>query len=152
MNTVSGPDASRAPTGLPDALVEILDTLDAPALRDVAAYVDRRIEESHTPLAERVLAAADGDVVDVDDRGSYTLVRKRLSGQAGPGADSGTVALYHVTWETPPDGEETLRWHYLGDVLELPKVACSSCGAPLDERADSCPNCGHETGRLDTEE
>lgn len=149
---MSGPDAPTGPTGLPDALVEILDTLDAPALRDVAAYVDRRIEESHTPLAERVLADADVDDVAVDDRGSYTLVRKRLPDQAEAGADSGTVALYHVTRENPPDGEETLRWHYLGDVVGRPKEACSSCGAPLDERTDSCPSCGHEPGRPETEE
>lgn len=131
---MSAPDGSpRGPEQLPDQLVEALDALETPGLRAVRAYVDRRLASGQTPPVERVRAEADGEVLDVDDRGVYTLVRKR------PESDRETVSLYRVRLAEPLDGEEALHWSFLGDVRE---PVCGNCGSALEDRSDSCPDCG----------
>lgn len=103
---------------LPNTLVEKLDALEQPELRTVRKYVEQRLESSHPPLEEQIRDEAEGEVVDIEDQGIYTLVRMRPPAQEESEADSRPISLYHVTQERHPDGEETLHWSFLGDVQE----------------------------------
>jgi len=108
------PDTDR----LPDGLVETLDDLEYRDLRTVYNYVEQRLEEAHPPINEQIREEAEGDVLAIEDEGVYTLVRMRTPDTGDSDGDSQPVSLYHVTQERHPDGEETLRWSFLGDVTE----------------------------------
>ncbi|WP_198526039.1 hypothetical protein [Haloferax sp. ATB1] len=60
----------------PDMLADILDDLDAPALRAVRTYVERRLDDVRPSLRELIRSEVDGEIVDIEDHGAYTLVRK----------------------------------------------------------------------------
>lgn len=111
-------DESELTEQLPDALVEKLDTLDPRELRAVHNYVEQCLEDSQPSIEEQILEEAEGEVLDIEDQGIYTLVRKRPPNQEGAEKDSQPVSLYHVMKERHPDGEETLHWSFLGDVHE----------------------------------
>lgn len=114
---MSDPDDEQSRTEqLPQALVKELDALEPPELRAVHEYVDQRLEASRPPIEEQILEEAKGEVLDIDDQGIYTLVRKRPPSQGESNNDSQPVSLYHVTRERHPDGEETLHWAFLGKV------------------------------------
>lgn len=101
---------------LPDGLVGTLDDLDHAELHAVVQYAQQRLAESHHSIAEDVRAEGGEDVVSIDDRGGYALVRKRQSMPDDPDSDAGFSSLYLVTHETDMDGERSLHWSYLGDM------------------------------------
>ena len=132
---------------LPDALVEVLDDLDAPALRAVRAHVDQRLDDLRPTLREMIRSETGSEVVDITDSGPYALVRKYRS--SGDGSDTGPqpLALYRVTREKRLNGERRLHWSYLGDVAESADVECGNCGVPLGDSTTTCPHCGREPSR-----
>ena len=131
----------------PDALVESLDDLDVSTLRSVRTYLDQRIDDLRSTLPEMIRAETGDEIVDIIDRGPYTLVRKYPT----PRDDSDTypqpLFLYRVRREKRRNGEERLHWSFLGDVIEPPSVECGNCGVLLDESTAACPRCGEELSR-----
>lgn len=111
-------DGPPVPEQLPDSLIDHLDVLEAPELRAVHAYVERRLEECSTSIAKQILAEAAGEVVDIEDHEAYTLVRMHPPREEESDGDSQVISLYRVRRETQLDGEETLHWSYLGDVSD----------------------------------
>ncbi|WP_408959634.1 hypothetical protein [Natrinema sp. 74] len=109
-------DEQSVPDQLPDSLVKELDTLGSAELRVVHEYVEQRLTESQQPIEEQILEDAEGEVLSIEDRGIYTLVRKRPPSQGDSERETRLVSLYQVTRERHPDGEETLHWSFLGDV------------------------------------
>lgn len=143
MNDSAGePDAAQ---GLPDALVETLDGLEPRALRAVADYVEDRLANAQVPIADLIDAEGRRDVLDVDDRGPYTLVRTKTRGAMGADEDPRGVSLYHVSREQRLDGEETLHWSFLGDLYRSTMEASETCGAPAD--AETCPHGSEDAQR-----
>ncbi|WP_135827827.1 zinc ribbon domain-containing protein [Halorussus halobius] len=136
-------DEPVASDRLPSALVDRLDVLDVPGLRAARTYVDERIEHCTTPIRERILAEATGEILGIEDYGPYVLVRKRPEHRDVP-EDSQLVSLYHVTREKRPDSEETLNWSFIGQVMDVAVFDCEHCGRAVDERANYCPHCGHD--------
>ena len=132
---------------LPDALVDVLDDLDAPALRAVRAHVEQRLDDLRPTLREMIRSETENEIVDILDSRPYTLVRKHRSSGGGSGADPQPLALYRVTREKRLNGERRLHWSYLGDVAEPAGVECGNCGAPLDDSTTACPRCGEELSR-----
>ena len=132
---------------LPDALVDVLDDLDAPALRAVRAHVEQRLNDLRPTLRETIRSETDGEPVDIVDSRPYTLVRKYRSSGGGSEAGPQPLALYRVTREKRLNGERRLHWSYLGDVADPAGVECGNCGAPLDGSTTVCPRCGEELSR-----
>jgi len=132
---------------LPDVLVEVLDDLDAPALRAVRAHVDQRLDDLRPTLREMIRSETDGEIVDIVDDRPYTLVRKYRSSDGGSDAGPQPLALYRVTREKRLSGEEGLHWSYLGDVVEPAGAECGNCGVPLSDSTTACPRCGEELSR-----
>ena len=58
---------------LPDALVDVLDDLDAPALRAVRAHVEQRLDDLRPTLREMIRSETDSEIVDIVDSRPYTL-------------------------------------------------------------------------------
>ena len=129
---------------LPDALVEVLDDLDAPALRAVRAHVEQRLDDLRPTLRETIRSETEGEIVEIVDSRPYTLVRKHRSSDGGSDTGPQPLALYRVTREKRLNGERRLHWSYLGDVAESAGVECGNCGAPLGDSATTCPHCGRE--------
>ena len=94
---------------LPDALVEILDDLDVSTLRSVRTYLDQRIDDLHPTLPEMIRAEAEGEIVDITDRGPYTLVRKYPASRDSSDTDPQPLFLYRVKREKRLNGEELSR-------------------------------------------
>ena len=134
---------------LPDALVEILDDLDISTLRSVRTYLDQRIDDLRPTLPEMIRAETGGEIVDIRDRGPYTLVRKYPTSRDSSDTYPQPLFLYRVKREKRLNGEETLHWSFLGDVIEPPSVECGNCGVLLDESATVCSHCGEELSRED---
>ena len=132
---------------LPDALVDVLDDLDAPALRAVRARVEQRLDDLRPTLRETIRSETDSETVDILDSRPYTLVRKHRSSGGGSEAGPQPPALYRVTREKRLNGERRLHWSYLGDVAEPAGVECGNCGAPLDDSTTVCQRCGEELSR-----
>jgi hypothetical protein len=132
---------------LPDALVDVLDGLNAPALRSVRVHVEQRLDELRPTLREMVRSEADCEIVDIIDDRPYTLVRKYRSPGGSSDAAPRTLSLYRVKRETQLDGEVTLNWSYLGDVAEPVSVECRNCGNPLEDATAACPRCGETHSR-----
>lgn len=135
----------------PDTVVELLDDLDAPTLRAVRTYVEQRLDELRSSLRERIRSEADGTIVDIEDRGAYTLIRKYPLSQGDSENSSQSLLLYRVKREKRPNGEETLHWSCLGDVTERSGVECENCGALMDTYRAACPHCGEGEGHHDEE-
>lgn len=111
-------DEPTLPEQLSDSLIETLDTLEPSELHAVHEYVEERLESIHPPLEKQIREDATGEVVDIEDKELYTLVRMRTPAQEESEEDSQPISFYHVTRERHPDGEETLHWTFLGDVPE----------------------------------
>lgn len=109
-------DEPTAQEALPDELVETIDELDAPALRQLSTYVNQRLRDSTEPIAELIRGEAQGEILGIEDRGAYTLVRKRSPSQDGGESGPQPISVYHVTREILAGGEETLHWSFIGDV------------------------------------
>ena len=128
----------------PDALVEILDNLDAPTLRTVLTHVEQRLDDLRPTLPEVIRSETGGEIVDITDSGPYTLVRKHPPSGDSSDAGSQPLFLYRVKREKQLNGERSLHWSYLGDVTEPATVECRNCGVPLNESTTTCPHCGEE--------
>ena len=135
---------------LPDALVEILDGLDISTLRSVRTYLDRRIDDLRPTLPGMIRAETEGEIVDITDRGPYTLVRKYPTSGNSSDTYQQPLFLYRVKREKRLNGEERLHWSFLGNVIEPPSVECGNCGGLLDESTTACPHCGEELSRDET--
>ena len=129
----------------PDALVEILDDLDVSTLRSVRTYLDQRIDDLRPTLPEMIRAETEGEIVDIIDRGPYTLVRTYPTSGDSSHTYPQPLFLYRVKREKRLNGEERLRWSFLGDVIEPLSVACGNCGVLLDESTTA--HCGEELSR-----
>ena len=140
-----GPRTERQ--NLPDALVDVLDDLDAPALRAVRAHVEQRLDDLRPTLSDVIREKTGSYVVDITDSGPYTLVRKYRSSGDRSGAGRRTLSIYRVAREKRPNCEERLHWSYLGDVAEPVGVECGNCGVPLGESTTACPRCGEDLSR-----
>ena len=132
---------------LPDALVDVLDDLDAPALRAIRAHVEQRLDHLRPTLRETVRSETEGETVDILNSKPYTLVRKYRSSGGGSEAGPQPLVLYGVTREKRLNGERRLHWSHLGDVAEPADVECGNCGAPLGGSTTACPRCGEELSR-----
>ncbi|WP_121743696.1 hypothetical protein [Natronorubrum halophilum] len=116
---MSDPDDEQPPTErIPEALIEQLNALGPPGLRTVHEYVERLLESTQPPIEAQIREEATGEILDIEDWGIYTLVRKRPLGGGESSEDTPPVSLYHVTRERHLDGEEALHWAFLGDVHE----------------------------------
>lgn len=114
---MSPPDGGpTAPDELSRDLIEEIDALEAPALRALSSYVDQRLAASHKPIVEQIREEATGEIVDIEDRGPYTLVRMRAASDEDGEKGSQTVSVYHVTQEMQLDGEVALHWSFIGEV------------------------------------
>lgn len=133
-------------------LREQLGELDLSELRAALTYVEQRLDYCRPSIAEQIRAEADGEIVDIEDSGTYTLVRKRPIGQGDSKAAPQTVSLYRVRRQKQPNDEAALYWSYLGDVSDPAGIECGNCGVSLDERAGPCPRCGEGIARYDSEE
>ena len=131
----------------PAALVEILDDLDASTLRSVRIYLDQRLDSLRPTLPEMIRAETKGEIVDITDRGPYTLVRKYPTSRDSSDTYPQPLFLYRVKREKRLNDEERLHWSFLGDVIEPPSVECGNCGVLLDESTTACPHCGEELSR-----
>lgn len=147
-----GTDRPMPSERLPTALVEQLDALDVPELRAARAYVDDRIEHCRGPIRERILADATGEVLGIEDYGTYALVRKRAPHPGDSDAETQLVCYYHVRRGNQLHGEETLYWSFVGCVPNLMVSDCDHCGGPVDEQANFCPHCGAELSDASPEE
>lgn len=132
------------PADLPDTLVAQIDSLELPELKAVLSYVEQRIESPHPPIEEEIEANAPGEVIEIENHGTGTLVRTHPPNPDGPGANTEIVSLYHVRREQHPDGENTLHWTYLGDVHNAGQFRCEACGRTFDEDVAVCPHCGSD--------
>jgi hypothetical protein len=77
---------------LPDSLVDILDGLDAPALR-TGVHVEQRLDDLRPTLREMVRSEADCEIADIIDDSPYTLVRKYRSPGGSSDAAPRTLSL-----------------------------------------------------------
>ena len=98
---------------LPDALLDVLEDLDAPALRAVRAHVEQRLDVLRPALSDVIRSETGNDVVDITDGGPYALVRKYRSSGTRSGAGRRTLSLYRVAREKQLNGDERLHWSYL---------------------------------------
>ena len=114
---MSAPTERETP---PDRLAEILDDLDAAALRSVRTYVERRLDDFGCSMEKRIRSETEGKVVHVEDFGPYTLVWKQPP--YGGDAETRPLSLHRVKREKQTDGTESLHWSYLGKVVEEPGV------------------------------
>jgi len=133
---------------LPDTLIDILDELDAATLRAVRACVERRLDELRPSLRKQIQSEAEGEIVDIEDFGAYTLVQKYPPSEGTSEEASQPLILYRVKRETQPNGKGSLHWSYLGDVT---RVECENCGSLVNRHETACPNCGEETVHNDEE-
>lgn len=132
------------PDRLPNRLIERLDALDIPDLKAVLSYVEQRIESLHPSIKEEIQEEAAGEIIEINDHGSYALVRKHPPDPNGSGANRNIESLYHVRRERHPDGHESLHWVYLGDVHNAEHVRCGTCGRTFATDVAVCPHCGNE--------
>lgn len=128
----------------PDRLVEVLDDMDAPTLRGVRAYAEQRLDDIRPSVEERIRSESAGDIVDIDECGAYTLVRKYPSSGEDFETPSPPLTLYRVTRERQPDGEDTLHWSYLGAVTDRSRVECGNYGTLVPAHETGCSRCGTE--------
>ena len=132
---------------LPDALVEALGDLDAPAVRAVRAHVEQRLGDLRPTLSDVIRSKTGSEVVDITDSGPYALVRKYRASGDSSGAGQRTRSLYRGAREKQLNGEESLHWSYLEDVAEPAGVECEGCGIPLGDSTTARPHCGEELSR-----
>jgi hypothetical protein len=128
----------------PNTLIEILDDLDILTLRSVRTYLDQRIDDLRPTLPEMIRAETEGEIVDIRDRRSYTLVRKYPTSRDNSDTYPQPLSLYRVKREKRLNGKETLHWSFLGDIIEPLSIECGNCGVLLDESTTVCPHCGEE--------
>ena len=132
---------------LPDAFVETLDNLDVSTLRSVRTYLDQRIDDLRPTLPGMIRTETEGEIVDIIDRGPCTLVGKYPTSRDSSDTYPQPLFFYRVKREKRLNGEETLYWSFLGEVIEPPSVGCGNCGVLLDEPTTACPHCGDELSR-----
>ena len=92
---------------LPGALVEVLDDLDAPALRTVRAHVEQCLNDLRSTLSDVIRSKTGSEVVDITDSGPYALVRKYCSSGNSSGAGRRTLSLPGGTREATERRRET---------------------------------------------
>lgn len=169
---MSDADEDAVPTeGLPESLLEAVDSLTRSELEALLSYVEKRLEADWSSLRADIEASAAGEVIDVERDGPYALVRahppesgvggdtddaagdsKAVDGDADDAGgdaeavavDTDVVSLYHVRPEYPADGADSLHWAYLGDVYDTGRHRCTACGRSLDETDTVCPHCGSD--------
>lgn len=145
---MSAPTKSQEP---PEILVEILDDLDEPTLHAVRTYVEQRLDELLPSLQEQIRSEANGEIVDIEDSGLCTFVRKYPPCQGNSKRASQPLSLYRVSREKQLNGENALHWSYLGDVTEQSSIECGDHGTLVNTHEPACPHHGKETAH-DTEE
>ena len=74
------------------------------------------------------------------------LVREYRSLGGGSGTGPQPLALYRAAREKQLNGEERLRWSYLGNIAPA-GVECENCGVPPGDSTTTCPRCGEERSR-----
>lgn len=135
-------DTPPPPDDVDETLIQRIDALPLPELKSLRSYIEQRIESLRTPLEAEIEANAAGEVLEVEDHGSYALVRMHPPKPDGSGFRSDITSLYHVQTEPHPDGTESLHWAYLGDGRETADTRCAACGRTFDLAVDVCPHCG----------
>jgi hypothetical protein len=141
------------PEHVPDWLLERLDSLELSELEAVRTSIEDRIEGLRFPIDEEIEASTAGEIIDIENHGSYALVRKHPPASDGSGVNTDVTSVYHVRRERNLDRETSLHWDYLGDVETQSRTRCAACGRTLEESASVCPNCGStETGDSETED
>ena len=133
-----------------DALVEILDDLDASARRSVRTRPDRRIDDSRPTLPGMVRAETEGETVDVTDRGPYTLASEYSTFRDSSATCPQSLSPYRVRREKRLNGDGTLHGSFLGDAIDPPTVACGNCGVLPDESTTVSPHRGEELSHDET--
>lgn len=131
------------PEQLSEPLIETLDELTASELRTVRTYVEHRLEEVRTPIAEQIRAEATGEVLDIEDCGTHTLVRMCSPTSKTASADT-SILLYSVRREKRLDGSKALHWSWLGEVQHPPTVKCENCATLLTDPVQRCNQCGSD--------
>lgn len=148
---MSDADDDAVPTeGLPESLLEAVDSLTENELEALLSYVEKRIEADWSSLRADIEASAAGEVLDVERDGPYALVRAHPPEESldvdtdTTGVDTDVVSLYHVRREHLSDDSKSLHWAYLGDVYDPGQHRCEACGRTLEETTESCPYCGDD--------
>lgn len=145
---MSAPTKSQEP---PKILVEILDDLDEPTIHAVRRYVEQRLDDLRPSLQEQIRSETDGKIVDIEDCGACTFVRKYPPLQGDSESVSQPLSLYRVSREKQLNGENALHWSYLGDVVKQADIECRNYGTLVNTHEPACPHHGEETA-LDNEE
>lgn len=127
---------AAAREGLPDTLFDVLERLSVPELRAVRAVVDRRIEQQRPPIEDLIRAEAAGEVVDIEDRGLYAIVRMIRPRSENADAESRPESVYRVRRERRPTGDETLRWSFMDDVGESRRGEDPASESPRERSTD----------------
>lgn len=141
------------PEKLPESLVNQLDSLEIPELKAVRSYVIQLIRFIRPPIEEEIRAETAGEIIEMEDRSAYAIVRMHPPDPDGSGALTDVVSLYHVRRESRPDGTESLNWGYLGDIRNPPENRCSTCGREISSDVTRCPRCNHDQSeQSETEE
>lgn len=121
---------------LSDELLDTLDSLKRPTLRALDRYVTQELETLRPTTADQIETEADGKIVDIEDCGTYTLVRKQPPTEDDSADGSRPVQVYHVIQAKQPNGTDTLHWSFIGDMRGArwgERRRCSS-GHPLQKR------------------
>ena len=89
---------------LPDALVETPDDPDVSTVRSERTHLDQRINDLRPTPSGTIRAETKGEIVDITDRGSYTLVGAYPTSGNGSDAYPQPLFPYRVNREKRPNG------------------------------------------------
>lgn len=126
-----------APAGLPDEIVDRLNALERPALRALQGYVEQQLATRRPSIAEQIATEADGEIIDIEDCGAYTLVRKRPPSQDDSGGGSRPIHVYRVRRVNQLNGTDTLHWSFVGETQESMQAEGQRNGSDQPPRTDS---------------
>ncbi|WP_459808271.1 zinc ribbon domain-containing protein [Halopiger thermotolerans] len=113
-------------------------------LKSLRSYIEQRIDAVRPSIEEEIEANAAGEVLEIENHGSYALVRKHPPDPDTDGPNTDVTSLYHVRRKQQFDGAESLHWAYLGDVQNAARTRCETCGRTFDDDVDICPHCGSD--------
>lgn len=135
-------DVPDPPDDIPEETRDWIESLDVDAIRNLAAYLERRLDSLQTPLEEMISDRAAGEIRSIESQGAYAHVRMHPPTADGEEVERDILSIYHVSREKHAAGEETLHWVYLGDIHPGEKTRCAECGHMFDANTKTCPHCG----------
>lgn len=110
-------DSPEPPSNLPEELVDEIDSLTAPELRQLLKYARSRIEFLETPVAELIEPGEDEEILRIDEYDLYTVVVKGEKCDEGCEACPHDPHVYLITIEPDLEGQRHLHWEDLGRMM-----------------------------------